>query len=206
MGYVKWAIVIIVVGVLGAIMHYSLPRHDVVRVSGVEVRLETFGINRFFFSSPPPGMGRGEARDMRYIETFTPQGRERVFRNEDTGWGWPPYFKFDAADLHARTRNDVSSQDDPRWMAVTYYGFRSLLFSIYPNVIRMQPVDSPDHSVIPWSRIIGFTALFAFGTWLWLTLRRFRERKVDPFIEEMGERRERARGWLGRTFDRFLGR
>ena len=206
MGYVKWAIVLIVVGVLGIIMHYTLPRHDTVRISAVEVRLETFGINRFFFADVPSGMAAGETRDIRYVEAFSPDGRERVFRNEDTGWGWPPYFKFDAADLHARARNAVSSEDDPNWVAVTYYGFRSLLFSVYPNILNYQQVDGPDYTVVPWTRIVGFTALFAFAAWLWLTLRRFRERKVDPFMEDMGARRERARGWLGRTFDRFVGR
>lgn len=206
MGYVKWIIIGLVVVVLGSVLQYSLPKHAIVRVVGVEVRLETLGLNRFFFAETASGMEEGEARDVRYIETFRSNGRELVFRNEDTGWGWPPFFKFDAADLHARARNLISTEADPQWVAVRYYGFRSVIFSIYPNALDIRPVDGPDARIVPWTRMIVFTAFFGFIAWLWLALRRFREQRVEPFLEEVEQRRDAARGVVGRTFDRLIGR
>lgn len=172
----KWSVVILLVVVLGAMIHYTLPRHEVVRVVGVTERLETFGINRFFFSAVPGGMSGGESRDVRYIETVRASGGELVFRNEDTGWLWPPFYKFDAADMQARTRDMVSSSDNPRWVRITYYGIRSQIFSIYPNALRIREVDSPDASVVPWTRLVGFAVLIGLAAWVWLTLRRLRER------------------------------
>ena len=206
MGYIKWIIIVLVVGIIGSVMMYTLPSHSIVRVVGAPERLVSPGWNRYFFAPPPSGMTETQPRDILFIETFRPNGRELVFRNEDTGWGWPPYFKFDAADLHARVRNLVSTESDPQWVAVQYYGFRSVIFSIYPNAIEITPVEGPDVRIIPWTRMIGFALLFGFTAWLWLTLRRFRENRVEPFLEQMGERRDNARGWIGRTFDRVMGR
>ena len=36
-----------------------------------------------------------------FIQTIKKNGKPMVYRNEDTGWGWPPYFKFDTANLQA---------------------------------------------------------------------------------------------------------
>lgn len=205
MRIVKWTIVILLVVTVGAVMHYTLPRHEVVRIVGVTERVETLGWNRFFFASTPGGQAEGTLRDVRYIESVRPGGRERVFRNEDTGWIWPPYFKFNAADMQARVRNLVSTQADPEWVAVTYYGIRSQLFSIYPNLLRVRSVAGPDVTIIPWTRIILFTALFALAAWLWFTLRRFNQRRVEPFLDSMGERSDQARGRLRRFWDRLRG-
>lgn len=203
---VKWTLVILLVLVLGSIMHYTLPRHEVVRIVGVETRLETLGWNSFFYAATPTGQLEGTARDVRYIETVRPGGRERVFRNEDTGWVWPPYFKLNSADMQARARDLVSTSAEPVWVAVTYYGVRSVILSIYPNVLRVRVVDSPDVTIIPWTRIILFTALFALAAWVWLMLRRFKERQVEPFLDRMDDRRDAARGRIGRFWQRLTGR
>ena len=206
MRIVKWTLVILLVVVLGSVLHYALPRHEVVRIVGVETRLETLGWNRIFFSAAPTGQADGSTRDVRYIETVRPSGRERVFRNEDTGWIWPPYFKFNSSDMQARARDIVSTSADPVWVAVSYYGVRSVLFSIYPNVLRVRVVEGPEVTIIPWTRIILFTALFAAAAWLWFTLRRFNQNTAGPFIERVSERRDEARGSLGRLWQRLTGR
>ncbi len=202
----KAIFVLTIIAVLALFMHYTLPRHEVVRIVGATERVEEFGFNRFFFRGIPGGMTPGKTRDIRFIETFRPGGRELVFRNEDTGWAWPPYFKFNEADIQAQARNLTSTESSPEWIRVTFYGVRIQLFSIFPNAMRLTPVDSPDDTVIPWTRLIAFAGLIGFGAWLWLTLQRFREQRVEPFLDEMGERRQRARGWFGRTWDRITGR
>ena len=202
----KTIAVLLLVAFLALAMHYTLPRHEVVRIVGATERVEEFGINRFFFRGIPGGLTPGKTRDIRFIETFRPSGRELVFRNEDTGLGWPPYFKINEADIQAQARNLVSTADSPDWVRMTYYGVRIQLFSIFPNALRLTPVDGPDDTVIPWTRLIFFAGLIGFGAWLWLALRRFRERRVEPFLDQMGDRRARARGWFGRTWDRITGR
>lgn len=201
----KLTIVFLLVVVLGAILHYTLPRHEVVRIVGVETRLEQLGWNRIFFSTVPVGTGASEARDVRFIEALRPSGRERVFRNEDTGWIWPPFFKFNSSDMQARARNLVSTEAEPRWIAITYYGIRSQLFSIYPNVLRVREVAGPDVTIIPWSRIIGFVVLAALATWVYFALYRFRRQRLEPFIDRIGDKREAAGGRLRRFWRGLFG-
>lgn len=186
MRIVKWTLVILLVVTVGSVLHYTLPRHEVVRIVGVETRLESLGWNRFFFAAAPVGQTEAGARDVRFIETVRTDEREFVLRNEDTGWIWPPYFKFDASDMQARARNLVSTSAEPVWVAVTYYGMRSQIFSIYPNALRVRPVEGPDITIIPWTRIIAFTFLFALAAWLWFTLRRFNERRRRPGLHRPG--------------------
>lgn len=206
MRIVKWTLILLVVFSLGGVMHYTLPRHDVVRIVGVETRLETLGFNRIFYSAAPTGTGESASRDVRFIETLRPDRGERVYRNEDTGWGWPPYFKLDSSDMQARARDLVSTSDSPRWVRITYYGIRSNLLSAYPNVLRVRLVDGPEVSTLPITRIIGFVLLGVLGLWLYVRLRRLRERTIEPFFEDVGDRRDAARGGLRRWFDRMRGR
>ena len=206
MRWVKAIIVGLLVLSLGSLLHYTLPRQDLVRIVGVETRLETFGLNRFFFASAPPGMGASETRDVRYVESLRPDGRERVFRNEDTGWSWPPFFKMNSADLQARARDLVSTAEEPRWVRIRYYGIRSQLFSIYPNVLSVTPAAGPDDRALPWVRITAFVLLGGLALWVWLRLRRFRQQRLDPLVERVSERKQAAKGRIGRFFDRVLGR
>lgn len=201
--FVFWTVLILLVA---GFLHYNLPRHDVVRIVGVETRLETFGINRFFYASAPSGSGESEARDVRYIETIEPDGSERIFRNEDTGWGWPPYFKHDSADMQAKARDNVSTSDDPDWVVITHYGWRNRLLSIYPNAVSMRVVDGPDARVFPWASVVILVLLAGLTGWLWLIWRRFRERRLDPFLESVDEQGDAAMGRLRKLWRRLAGR
>jgi hypothetical protein len=174
---VVWILIVLVVLVAGAFLHYTLPRHAVVRIVGEESRLETFGFNRHFYAGRPPGTGDSLSVDVRYMQSFRPDGRELVFRNEDTGWGWPPYFKSNSADLQARARDAVSTSADPRWVAVTYYGIRSTWFSIYPNVLRLRVVDGPQDQPWPVARIVAFAGLGFLALWLGTIWRRMGRRQ-----------------------------
>jgi hypothetical protein len=206
MRIVKWVLILLVVTSLGGLIHYTLPRHDVVRIVGVETRLETLGFNSIFYSAAPTGTGESDTRDVRFIEALRPDRAERVYRNEDTGWGWPPYFKLNSSDMQARARDLVSTSDAPRWVRITYYGIRSNLLSTYPNVLRVREVAGPDVSTLPISRIVGFVLLGVLALWLYVRLRRLREETIEPFFEDVGERRDAARGRLRRWFDRLRGR
>ena len=161
--------------------HYTLPQVDVVRVVGTENRRIEFGWNSFFWASPDAGTATtGTARDVFFIQGVDAEGAAVVFRNEDTGWGWPPYFKFSSHDMQAIASSLVSGAEAPQWVAVTHYGWRSELLTIFPNVLKLAPVAGPEVRVIPWGgfAILGSLALGLVALWRILIL--LRRAYVDP--------------------------
>ena len=100
----------------------------------------------------------------------------------------------------------MSSREDPRWVVVRHYGWRSELFSIFPNAVSVRPVAAPDVRLIPWFNIVFFVGLFAlflYALYLW---RNFRDRRLEPFVDEVEELGEETRGRMARFFDRLFGR
>jgi len=174
---VIWSILVLFLLALGLLLHWTLPSRDIVRILGTDVaRQQTVVTNE-----------RGEevtvSRDIRYINAVTPDGTPRVYRNEDTGWGWPPYFKFDTANLAAQAENMASSEAAPRWMIVTHYGWRIPMLSAFPNALSIEPAEGPDQTLIPWLNIVLLVILAALVTAIWLWIRglvgRWRGRRAD---------------------------
>ena len=191
--YFKWGFRIVLILTVGGMLHYTLPQRDIVRITGTYNRLTTVGENSLFYATPDAGTGESTVtRDIRFIEAVRPNGRVIVYRNEDTGWVWPPYFKYDSSNLQAEASNLKSSADAPVWVAVTHYGWRISWMSIFPNAVRLRVVDGPDTSLFPWVNIVILTAL-AFLLFMvrrmWL---QFRERMIDPALEDMSDALARA--------------
>src|SRR5574344_2718317 len=80
----------------GIWLDYYLPEKSLATITGVEVkRVDKDGpIGR---ENPADG----PTTDVYYIYTSQPDDEVRVFRNEDTRWSWPWYFKFNSADVQA---------------------------------------------------------------------------------------------------------
>ncbi len=204
--------------VIGSFFHYTLPQHDIVRVTSTEIiRTDFSGWNRMFYASADAGSADQDTRDLRLINTqkrdawllgFLPRESESVmvYRNEDTGWGWPLYFKFDSADLQAEAANLARGDE---WAVITHYGWRVRWASIYPNAVSIRPVAGPDVNIIPWFNIfffifLGVAALFIRAMW-----RQFMERSVDPLldkaehqIDEVQAGVAKSRGRIARWFRR----
>ncbi len=209
MVYVKWVFWITFWVLFGSALHYTLPQHDVVRVVATDVRRVDFGDNSMFWAQQDTGQESATTtnRDVRFVEAFRPNGRPIVYRNEDTGWGWPPYFKLDSSNLQAELTDLVSTSDAPQWVLLRHYGWRNQFFTIFPNAVAVKPVDGPDHSVTNWFNIAFLTMLAALVWAIWVRLRRFRQARIDPMLEEVedslyaagdaiSERRGRVRRWL----------
>jgi len=191
--YLKWAFWTVLILIVGGFLHYTLPQHDIVRITGTYNRLTTVGENSIFYATPDAGTGESTVtRDIRFIEAVRPNGKVIVYRNEDTGWVWPPYFKYDSSNLQAEASNLKSPADAPVWVSVTHYGWRIAWLSIYPNAVAVRTVAGPDVSIFPWVNIVILTAL----AFLLFMLRRmwlqFRERTIDPALEDMGDALVRA--------------
>ncbi len=209
----------------GALLHYVLPQHDVARITSTEViRMDFTRFNRLFFAQPDSGNQEFATRDIRLINTVRKKTwllgfirREAegvmVYRNEDTGWIWPPYFKFDSSDLQAEASANISTAENPKWVVITHYGWRNRFFTVYPNAVAIRPVSGPDVTIIPWFNIFFF--LFLGAAWLFVRAmwRQFRERSLDPALESAGEaweqvdeRASRARGRFTRWLATWRGK
>jgi hypothetical protein len=169
----------------------------VVRILDAYERRVDLGATSIFWSSAPIGMASGPNRDVRFIDTVRPNGRVRVFRNEDTGWSWPPYFKVNASNLGAEAKELVSTRDNPTWVMITYYGWRSEVFSIFPNAVRIREVDGPEVRVFPWVNIAILAGLAVLVLTLWRLGQVVMRRRIRPALRLAGEKRSRIRGWLG---------
>ncbi|MCC6863922.1 MAG: DUF1523 family protein [Rhodobacteraceae bacterium] len=202
MRYVKWSFLGLVALLLFAFFHYTLPQHDIVRIVGTENRRMDIGENSWFFASPDVGTAASTSRDIFFINAVYPDGSTMEYRNEDTGWGWPPYFKMDSFSVATEAKELVSTKVNPIWVAITHYGWRNQLFTIFPNVIDLRQVESPDVTIIPWVNIIILllllSALFTIRR-MWL---RFRERTIDPAVIDVQQSIEDLDDRVGRFGDR----
>jgi len=213
------SVLAVLVLILGAFLHYTLPQHDVVRVVNTyQERQDLNDWTRIFWATPDDQAGTLVNRDVQFIQTvkkksflfgFIRRDAEgvMVYRNEDTGWSWPPYFKFDTASLQTEADDLRSTPEAPKWAVMTHYGWRVELFSAFPNAVAIKPIDSPDATIIPWFNIFFFIfviALVLFVRAMWL---QFRERTIDPALEDTrdawekvdayaDEKRGRVRRWL----------
>ena len=193
MRYVKWSFWAILALLVFGFFHYTLPQHDIVRITNTEVRRIDFGENSIFWASPDVGTDTGALnRDVRFVEAFYPNGKPMVYRNEDTGWGWPPYFKLDSSNLQAQARDLVSTVDNPKWVSITHYGWRNEFLTIYPNAVGVKAVAGPDVRIIPWVNIVILTTLLLLLFMLWRMWQQFRERTIDPMLEDIDEASDAA--------------
>ncbi|GFM69994.1 hypothetical protein PSCICL_09860 [Pseudomonas cichorii] len=126
----------------------------------------------------------GPTRDVYFINTEEPDTKKVVvYRNEDTGWSFPWYFKFDSADIQAKAQG--YSRDSQQLALIRYYGWRIQLLSMFPNITEIQPTTSRDEP------FPIFNAIF-FGVLTLLVLvvvivvkRRFRKQpRVDGVVRE----------------------
>lgn len=208
MRYVSWAFVVLFWGTIAMFLHYTLPQYDVVRiVNTYEERQELNDWTRIFWSTPDEQSANITNRDVQFIQAVRPNGRAIVYRNEDTGWRWPPYFKFDTANLYTEAADRVSTKDDPEWVIIRHYGWRNEFFSSFPNAVSLRPAEGSDDKPINFFNIIFLTVFAAIVYGLWVRWRKFRQARIDPVLEDIGdsidaagdavqERSGRFRRWL----------
>jgi hypothetical protein len=206
MRYVKWTVLAILAAIVIGFLHYTLPQHDVVRIVGTyQERQDLSDWTRIFWATPDDQATGLINRDVQFIQAVKANGRAIVYRNEDTGWSWPPYFKFDTANLLARAQDLISTSDNPKWAVVTHYGWRNIYFSSFPNAIAIKPVAGPDVRIIPWFNIVFFILLAAVLFMIRRMWLQFRERALDPALEDMGEAWEGVEDRAGQAADEARG-
>ncbi|MBI1494669.1 DUF1523 family protein [Halocynthiibacter styelae] len=211
---IKFGLKVLLIIIMGGFFHYVLPQHDVVRVTSTEIIRQDFSwYNRMFYAQADSGNVEGTNRDMRLINTvrrktwiwgfFRRESEEvMVYRNEDTGWIWPPYFKFDSSNLQAESAALAASGGQEQWAVITHYGWRNKLLTVFPNAVSIKPVAGPDVRVIPWFNVFFFSFLIIGWLFLRAAWRQFRERNLDPTLNAIDEHvdaaQDRAQGVWGR--------
>lgn len=203
MRYVKWTFITAVLLFFVGLLHYTLPQHDIVRiVNTYEERQDLDGWTTVFWQGAGNGTDTQQTRDVQFIQAVFPDGDTMVYRNEDTGWGWPFYFKFDTANLYTEANDAISTKAVPEWYSVTHYGWRNEILSIFPNAVAIKPVEGPDASIFPWFNVIFLTLLVIFILLIRRMWLQFRERTIDPLLENVDDawddRTSGIRGWFKR--------
>ncbi len=115
MNRLKWISLALVALVIGLFLQYSLPSRDIVQIVGTDIKRMDVGGSSWLWASQDAGTNVNSTRDVRFINAVRPNGKPSVYRNEDTNWGWPPYFKFDSGNLNAEAQ--AYAKQDGTWVA-----------------------------------------------------------------------------------------
>lgn len=152
--FIKYFLITVVMAfhvVLFAGINYVFPHYETTSVTGVEVkRVDKDG------PITKANPADGPTRDVYYIYTQNAgSDKPMVYRNEDTRWGFPFYFKFDSADLQAKA---AAFSQDRKLVEVKYYGWRIVIFDEFRNALSLKEVtaDSGSHPILSYI----FYALF----------------------------------------------
>lgn len=185
MRYAKWISGLLALLFVGLFIQYTLPGRDIVQIVGTDVKRMDIGSSALFWASPDATTNAEGTRDVRFINAVWPDGSPRVYRNEDTDWSWPPYFKFDSSNLTAQAQ--ALAKKENAWVAVTHYGWRLEFFTVFPNAIGIREVSGPDATLIPWFNIAFFVVLAILLFFLFRAAQAFKRRNIDPMIENIDD-------------------
>ena len=177
---IKVVVAVLLVVAVGLFLHRNLPRTAVVQITGTDIkRVDKSGQKAKDAQKDAQGKKMVQTTDVRFINTVSRSGGVMVFRNEDTGWGWPPYFKFNSADVTALAQSFETAEEKP-WVRVRYYGWRIRMFSMFPNAVSLKEVDK-DYTHIPVFNIVVLSIL--------IVLAFFIKRKYKQLIERFRGRK-----------------
>jgi len=152
-----WAACVLFVAAYGLALTYALPRTQILRLSGTDVATTSTEV----------------ANALSFVHAVDRHGRSLVFRNEDTGWGFPPYF-FKRSSEVAKEASRLASSNN-RWVALMYYGFRVPLMGAYPNVVGIESASRAAEPQAPWFNIVFLLAHPIVGgylAWKWVRWRK----------------------------------
>ncbi len=156
---IKISLGAVLITIIFLFFHYNLPRTAVVQISGTDIKRidKAVGVKDKKEGAKEQVQAATSSEDVRFINSVSRKGKPMVFKNEDTGWGWPPYFKFDSADITAQAQAFITDQDKP-WVLIKYYGWRFTMFSMFPNALDLKQVDR-NYTHIPIFNIVFFILL-----------------------------------------------
>lgn len=146
--------------VLGGVVSYAMPSYEDTVMTGMEVRrMDKDGV----ISKSNPA--DGEVRDVYFLFSENPETKAvMVYRNEDTGWGLPPYFKFGSADIQAKAQ---AYANENQRVEVKYYGWRINWLNEFRNVISITPLKADEQVSKP---IVSYVLFGVIGLLFFLSV------------------------------------
>ena len=197
MAYVKWVAGLVLLGLVVAFFHFYLPQRDIVRITNIDVTRMDAGTD---------ANGNARTRDVRFIYAMAEGEEPMEYRNDDTGWGFPWYFKFDEAELANRASNAISTGEAPKWVVVRHYGWRVPMLDMFPNALSMRDAEGSDEGLFPWFNVIFLGTLIIAVLAVRRVLIILRRRHVDPVVAAIDEEIDDTAGWWRRQWRRVTGR
>lgn len=180
----RWTLKLLLLLALVGFLDFYLPDHEVVRILDADVKRMDKSSGKLLTKKDQAAAGV-QTRDVNLIQTVLPNGKPLAFRNEDTGWGFPWYFKFDTENLQIKAKDLRSTPENPIWVDVVRYGWRIEVFSMFPNAISMTRVSGPDALGWPWTRIVMLVLLILLAGLLWRAWHVFLVRAWLPMTERL---------------------
>lgn len=145
--FFKRATLVIIVAIfatLFGVVEYATPHYRVAYVTGVEVKRA---------DPTKKADAQNLLKDTYFIYTAEADNPNdvKVYRDEDTQWGFPFYFKFNSADVAGVATNLANAgQGEHRQLAqIKYYGWRIKILSQFPNIISIKTLDKADDVARP---------------------------------------------------------
>lgn len=134
---------------------FNFPSYQQTIITGMEVkRMDKDGV----ITKQNPA--DGPVRDVYFLFTKDiNNGKIKVYRNEDTRFDFPWYFKFDSANQQGVAQQYINSAEP---VEIKYYGWRLTYFEEYPNILSINPVNGKS---LPIFSYFLYSILFV----LWLT-------------------------------------
>lgn len=189
-------------------LDYTLPRYDLVKIN--EIGTRRFDEDGNYIRKTTASSGPTRDVEMIYTKAASvvkdPQtGEEKVvvdpshdivFINEDTGWGWPFYFKFETADIQSDAAY-IKGTDGLAY--IESYGWRIEFFSWFGNVLSITDYE-PGITVINWVRYLVLSIWLALIGTAWYWIRRIK-RNIAARVEAAAQAAKVRADALGNSFD-----
>lgn len=166
-----YSIVFALFVITSSVIFIYAPSYKTVTITGTEAKRSQVDVNNA----------------QAYVDTYyiytTVDNDSFVLRNEDN---WV-YFKFDSADTQAEAQNvqDTTS-------VVKYYGFRSNILSIFPNVLSIEKTNTPVNG-LSWLGYLGLllnVSLFSYFAFKLIRLSRRLKASITPELTPSNEKLE----------------
>lgn len=154
---------------LAVMVDFAFPHYDKALITGGEVkRMDKDGL--IDASNPADG----PTRDVYFIYTKQEVGDKVMpYRNEDTRWGFPFYFKFNSADLQARAQSFAGSQ---KAVQIKFYGWRIAMFDEFRNAVSIKELGENEQIARPvMSYLFYVILLVSMIIWIRAVFRFFRQ-------------------------------
>lgn len=146
-------------------VNFVMPSYHQTIITGMEVkRMDKDGV----ITKQNPA--DGPVRDVYFIFTKDQNSDNiKVYRNEDTRFDFPYYFKFNSANLQAVAQEFINSRQP---VEIRYYGWRITYFDEFPNVLNIRKSDNS----LPIVSYLLYALISVFYIWvLVLITRRFKD-------------------------------